>query len=255
MSLHIVQGGVSGDKKRLEKAARQHLSIPRWIVPSCAVAGDEAVVFVGSTFFATGKITSTAKPRADWPNRYGAGLRVVKLIEPPISLHVIRTKIPELKWAIYPRSVTTVLPAVATKIKKLISVRRSRKGSDIDDQMLDLAGIEELRARAIADARPKAMRNERMACHRSRSLPVHRYVLARAKGVCEGCRCEAPFQTQQMTPYLEPHHTIRLADDGPDHPSSVIALCPSCHRRVHYSHDGEAYNARLIKKLEKLEQS
>jgi len=254
MALHILQGGIdNGDKKWLEKAAAQRLSTPRWIVPSSAVEGDEAVIFVGSTFFATAKISSKAKPRSDWPNRYGAGLKSVKLIRPPISLHVIRAKIPQLKWANYPRSVTTVLPAIATRINKLISARRSRGGSDIDDRMLDTAGIEELRARAIADARPRAARNIKMAAYQSRSLAVHRYALARANGVCEGCGCKAPFHTRKLKPYLEPHHTIRLADDGPDHPRSVIALCPACHRRVHYAHDGDEYNARLIKRLAKLE--
>ncbi|WP_143199072.1 HNH endonuclease signature motif containing protein [Bradyrhizobium sp. NAS80.1] len=250
MALHILQGDTENDKRWLEKAARLHLSTSKWIVPSSAVEGDKAVIFVGSTFFATATIASTPKRRTDWPNRYGAGLRSVRLIEPPISLDVIRRRIPELKWAIYPRSVTTVLPAIATTISELISDRRHRGGSDVDDRMLDVAGIEELRARAIADARPKAARKVRMAVHQSRSLPVHRYVLARADGGCEGCRCKAPFQTRKMTPYLEPHHTIRLADDIP---LSVIALCPTCHRRVHHSLDGEEYNAALIRKLRKLE--
>lgn len=29
----------------------------------------------------------------------------------------------------------------------------------------------------------------------------------------------------------------RLADDGPDLPSNVAALCPNCHRRAHYASD------------------
>ena len=39
------------------------------------------------------------------------------------------------------------------------------------------------------------------------------------------------------SPYLEPHHITRLADNGPDHPAKVIALCPNCHRKAHSSQD------------------
>lgn len=38
--------------------------------------------------------------------------------------------------------------------------------------------------------------------------------------------------------YVEPHHTRRLTDGGPDDFHHVIALCPTCHRRVHYGTDG-----------------
>ena len=39
-----------------------------------------------------------------------------------------------------------------------------------------------------------------------RSRAVRRYVLARAKGDCEGCETPAPFVRVDGTPYLEPHH-------------------------------------------------
>lgn len=253
--LHILHGGIkNGDKRWLERAARHRLSASSWIAPKASKEGDSAVIFVGSAFYATAKISSAAKPRPDWgPKRYGAGLHSVKLIDPPISLGIIRTKLPELTWAIYPRSVTTVSPAIEAKIKKFIAMRRQGRGVDVKNALLPVAGIEELRARAIADAQSTVQKNVRMTTHRRRSTAIHRYVLARADGVCEGCRRIAPFKTKMMDPYLEPHHTTRLADDGPDHPSSVIALCPTCHKRVHHSHDGDSYNLILVRKLKKLE--
>jgi 5-methylcytosine-specific restriction enzyme A len=78
-----------------------------------------------------------------------------------------------------------------------------------------------------------------------RSQDVRGYVMARARGKCEGCNSPAPFLRTDGTPYLEPHHLRRLSDGGPDHPAHVIALCPNCHRRVHAAADGNAYNARL----------
>ena len=78
-----------------------------------------------------------------------------------------------------------------------------------------------------------------------RSAKVRDYVLARAKGVCECCGDAAPFVKKDGSPYLEPHHTTRLADDGPDHPSHVGAVCPTCHRRIHSGEDGDKWNMKL----------
>ena len=86
-----------------------------------------------------------------------------------------------------------------------------------------------------------------------RSRAVRRYVLLRADGRCEGCDTNAPFLRRDGSPYLEPHHTRRISDSGPDHPRWVIALCPTCHRRVHHSFDGTAYNDTLEAKLRVLE--
>ncbi len=86
-----------------------------------------------------------------------------------------------------------------------------------------------------------------------RSEAVKRYVLARANGTCEACDEPAPFKKKDGTPYLEPHHTQRLADEGPDHPAWVGAICPNCHRRIHSGEDGEAWNDRLRDRLSAIE--
>lgn len=87
-----------------------------------------------------------------------------------------------------------------------------------------------------------------------RSLATKYYALKRASQSCEGCRSEAPFNTKKG-PYLEVHHLYRLADGGPDLPENVIALCPNCHRRVHYSSDAKEYNHKLINIVTKLERN
>ncbi len=78
-----------------------------------------------------------------------------------------------------------------------------------------------------------------------RSRAVRQYVLGRANGRCEGCGAEAPFLRPDGRPYLEPHHTRRISDSGPDHPRWVIALCPNCHRRAHNAADAQPFNASL----------
>ena len=82
-----------------------------------------------------------------------------------------------------------------------------------------------------------------------RSERVRDYVLARANGVCEACDEKAPFVKKDGSPYLEPHHTTRLADEGPDHPAWVGAICPTCHRRIHSGADGVTWNNSLQVRL------
>ena len=66
-----------------------------------------------------------------------------------------------------------------------------------------------------------------------RDPAVVRWVLDRAKGVCELCTKAAPFSNAQGDPFLEVHHCIHLADGGPDTPENARGLCPNCHREVH----------------------
>lgn len=254
-ALHIVQGGIdNGDKKHLEKAARNNLSVPSWIVPKSVSIGDEVVIYVsGYGFFATAKIKTLSKPRTDWKNRYGAGLKFIKLIDPAISIGAIQRHIPKLTWARYPRSITTPPAEVASQIRKLIAERRKTGTPDLDDEALIHANIDELRKIALLSARPSATQKERKLIYRVRSKAIHLYVLSRANGYCEGCNAVAPFRKADGRPYIEPHHTTRLADDGPDHPAKVIGLCPNCHRRAHSSQDAKVFNRSLERKLARLE--
>lgn len=255
MRLHVVQGGIeNGDKKWLEKAARNNLKSPSWVVPKSVNVGDEIVIYIsGYGFFATAKIGTQSKRRADWKNRYGAGLTFIRLIEPAISLGTIQRHIPKLTWARYPRSITTPSPEVAEQIRKLISERRRRGLPDLNDDALANANIDELRKAALLRARSSAPQREQRLLYRVRSKAIHLYVLNRANGHCESCNAAAPFRKPDGHAYIEPHHTTRLADDGPDHPAKVIGLCPNCHRRAHYAEDAKVFNRSLRRKLSRLE--
>ncbi|MDP9475371.1 MAG: HNH endonuclease [Actinomycetota bacterium] len=104
-------------------------------------------------------------------------------------------------------------------------------------------------ASEAVDAAPR----EAKRLYRARSAAVRRYVLARAGGACEACGEAAPFSRPDETPYLEPHHTRRLSDGGPDHPRWVAAVCPNCHREVHHGAEGEEKNRTLQARLAELE--
>jgi len=256
-TLHIVQGGIeNGDKDWLVKAAKKGWTANYWTTPKTAAVGDEVVIFVGGIgFFATGIVTSTPRPDRGRPGRYSAGVTSVRLIDPPISLSAIVRAIPGLTWTVYPRSYTTPPHGIANKIRKLISERRATRLPSVDLEALQDANLQELRRLALLGARTKVSGRTAKAIYRVRSAAIHRYVLSRADGDCEGCGRPAPFRNGKGDPYLEPHHTTRLADEGPDHPARVIALCPNCHRRAHYSEESVQFNASLKKKLGRLERA
>lgn len=113
--------------------------------------------------------------------------------------------------------------------------------------------LEELRFIAMLNARAVVPGVSATVVHRARSTAIRLYALKRAKEVCEGCGADAPFRRQDGSAYLEVHHVTRVADNGPDHPAKVIALCPNCHRRAHYADDGEEYNRQLVSTLNRIE--
>ena len=66
-------------------------------------------------------------------------------------------------------------------------------------------------------------------------------VLHRAKGKCERCNEDAPFKRRKdHSPYLEVHHIVQLANGGEDTVGNATALCPNCHRELHYGAAGNA---------------
>ena len=85
-------------------------------------------------------------------------------------------------------------------------------------------------------------------------MPYLRFVVVSPLGSLERCGHPAPFVRLDRTPHLEVHHIRKLADEGPDNPRWVIALCPNCHRRVNYRIDALAFNDRLAEGSRRLEE-
>lgn len=84
---------------------------------------------------------------------------------------------------------------------------------------------------------------------RDRSAAVRDAVLRRAEGLCELCN-EPGFVTAAGSVYLETHHVVPLADNGLDHPSNVVAICPQDHRRAHYAAERDEIAIRLTEILD-----
>jgi len=87
---------------------------------------------------------------------------------------------------------------------------------------------------------------------RKRSPEVKGYVMLEANGICDLCQQTAPFMKQDGTPYLEVHHVVRLADDGPDQVDNAVAVCPNCHRALHLSTNKVALAEKLYENVGRL---
>jgi len=84
-----------------------------------------------------------------------------------------------------------------------------------------------------------------------RDPKVVRWVLDRAKGVCELCLKPAPFLDLDRDPFLEVHHLVHLADKGPDTVENARALCPNCHREVHLGLKNQELRNQLLELTQK----
>jgi len=71
----------------------------------------------------------------------------------------------------------------------------------------------------------------------SRDPDVHAWVLHKSNWICECCNKPSPFTKPDGSKYLEVHHLKRLADGGSDTIKNAIAVCPNCHRELHYGLD------------------
>ncbi|WP_428062182.1 HNH endonuclease [Brevundimonas sp.] len=85
-----------------------------------------------------------------------------------------------------------------------------------------------------------------------RDPKVVAWVLKLAQGFCESCDEHAPFERDDGEPFLEVHHVRTLAEGGGDVVENCVALCPNCHRGLHYAADRQTRRASLYLKIGRL---
>ena len=109
-------------------------------------------------------------------------------------------------------------------------------------------GLAQLRdkAEAAGSNTPERTTESALSSYIRRSAAVRDYALARAAGICERCNHAAPFHTEAGNPFLEVHHIRRLSDGGPDRLDAVAAICPNCHREVHYGQNHTEINDKML---------
>ena len=137
---------------------------------------------------------------------------------------------------------TQTLPSKVVEAPKAVYITKPSKGKS----------LQQLREIALSSTPIHASTQEKIQSIQNRSTAIKLYAKKRANGLCEGCNGTAPFETKSG-PYLEVHHLTRLADGGADLPQNVIALCPTCHRKAHYSLGHVEFNNKLINKVAAIE--
>ena len=86
----------------------------------------------------------------------------------------------------------------------------------------------------------------------ARDPHVHAWVLKNSNWKCECCGKQAPFSKHDGNRYLEIHHIKRLADGGSDTVENAIAVCPNCHRELHYGAEKHTLVEKLLEKISRL---
>jgi len=66
---------------------------------------------------------------------------------------------------------------------------------------------------------------------------VKSWILQQANGKCENCNSNGPFISNLGIPFLEIHHVNHLSQGGSDTTDNAVALCPNCHRALHYANN------------------
>ncbi len=134
--------------------------------------------------------------------------------------------------------------------KRLKGVIKQKNPEIFTDEILpDMMTIKREYEEALKEALSKPMEQlrkeaEAKSSHASISMVqtkvYHRdptiaaYVKKRANGYCQLCGLEAPFSDKDGVPYLECHHIDWLSKTGEDSIDNCVALCPNCHRKMHF---------------------
>lgn len=141
---------------------------------------------------------------------------------------------------------------VAAQIERLIA---ELEGRPVAPRAAEAIEVRE-RLKRVPTAPPKGAVKPRASVASitvfARDANVKAWVLARARGQCEACGGPAPFVTADDLPFLEVHHVRQLADKGADLVSNAVALCPNCHRRLHYGKDAHEYRKKLFQLVPEL---
>ena len=167
-------------------------------------------------------------------------------VEPLLSLEILGREFPSVHWT--PQNGGSIVPeAVADQIFKRIygkSDSREKSVETFEEQVWRLraaGGLSKPKGVSVPD-------KEVVTVERSfRDASVALWAQKQAKGRCELCRSDAPFEDARGYPFLEVHHIVPLAEGGPDVPSNVVALCPNCHRRCHHGRDSQAVGRRVAR--------
>lgn len=131
---------------------------------------------------------------------------------------------------------------------RLFAAKTSKAAPDLVGQLLAKAGS--AKRKDILELAGKAKGQPKRVKRTQSDFVRNQYVVAgaliRAKGRCElpGCKTVL-FRKDDGQPFLEVHHVDPLAEGGVDELGNAAALCPMCHRELHFGRDRLKKRAKL----------
>ena len=141
---------------------------------------------------------------------------------------------------------------VAGEIERIINRLEKQSSAPVASFQTDVSNIRKKRKRTSPQGNKKPKTTETTTTQYVRDAEVVAWVLDLATGICECCEERAPFQKEDDTPYLEVHHLKRLSDGGSDRITNAIAVCPNCHKELHYGVDKEIKGLAMYELIERL---
>ena len=150
---------------------------------------------------------------------------------------------------------------VVEQIQELVDINdpfdlELKNGTSLENERKKFDAIVAAKIKTPPKNKPKGSRNPSKKSQSSEQIlrdpEVHVWVLYNSKWICECCDKPAPFSKLDGSKYLEVHHVKRLVDGGSDTIENAIAVCPNCHRELHYGESRENLVNSLYSKTKRL---
>jgi 5-methylcytosine-specific restriction endonuclease McrA len=137
--------------------------------------------------------------------------------------------------------------AILNTIESYFNLDTSNSEADLQN-----SAINDIPSAPIGSKTPD--RIETSGLRYQRDDKVRKFVIQQAEGTCEYCG-KLGFLLPDDSRYLEAHHIIALAKQGPDTVENVIALCPSDHREAHYGKRRVEIETEMLEIIQKRQTS
>ena len=117
---------------------------------------------------------------------------------------------------------------------------------ELEDNIYSQIDIYTLQDRA-RNINPRPQQVQQIVNTYPRNNTLKNYIKRRSSYSCEMPNCNYQgFHKDNREQYIEVHHIIPLSEGGEDSIWNTVALCPNCHRALHYANNREELRQRLL---------
>lgn len=156
------------------------------------------------------------------------------------------------RWVTGLRPARNVGSRVAREIEDLINQLEGNSFSNVAEFNTKVSQLMANKAAKTPEGNKNPIKLNSQSTQYKRDPEVVAWVLSKANGICESCTNPSPFEKDDGTPFLEVHHLRMLADSGSDTITNAVALCPNCHRELHYGKERLLKLKKIYTEIERL---